>query len=428
MVGKSFKEFVDKQSLPELYFTLLRIDKESSLENYEYVIAKINSQTSESLEDIPDYSSLSLKELQTQLLALDQENNPLRAELIAVFIAKKTKPSENTNSENISADSNTINIGSTTYNRSTGMELGDIFNIVFNLFKVTFSRNIIVILVFLIPAGIALGYGYQFMFSGISETAAEVTTEFESQTSTILYGLIYLGSFMVFLIGYLVANIAVIKISGEQMEGKKIGIGEALNEVFSLTFFKWIGQVIIIGLAVGAIILLITIVSVILGMIHDLMTVLIVLLVIAGICALIFLMIKWAFAQIALVIENLGVFDGLTKSYNLTNGYFWRTLGILILVSISVQFAVTLISTPIIFIVMWDFISAMFVAGSTGLEPDPNEMVNMMSNFGLMFGMTIGITTALQMLIAPLFHVVMYFDLRIRKNEFVSAVNDESVI
>ncbi|BDH77481.1 hypothetical protein ATCC27039_16070 [Actinomyces naeslundii] len=56
---------------------------------------------------------------------------------------------------------------------------------------------------------------------------------------------------------------------------------------------------------------------------------------------------KLSLAPAALILENVGVFEGISRSWALTRGYFWRVVGIQILSFLIMSFASAIVTTPI---------------------------------------------------------------------------------
>ena len=122
----------------------------------------------------------------------------------------------------------------------------------------------------------------------------------------------------------------------------------------------------------------------------------------------------------AIVWDESGVMASFGRSALLVSNYWWRTFGILLLFSLLVGFAQSLISTPLMFLAMWDFYSAMFQSmASSGKEAvDPAMISQMMSKVGYAVGIYVVFSTIFTMLIEPVYRSVMYFDLRARRGEF----------
>ena len=56
---------------------------------------------------------------------------------------------------------------------------------------------------------------------------------------------------------------------------------------------------------------------------------------------------KLSLAPAALILENVGVFEGISRSWALTRGYFWRVVGIQILSFLIMSLASAIVTTPI---------------------------------------------------------------------------------
>lgn len=321
------------------------------------------------------------------------------------------------------------------FDKTKPMLLGDIFNLAFNLIKVTFTRNIIIAIIFFIPAGLFMGYGFDSFFSGVLEM---VESAGESEPDTpgpeLFFTLFssmgtYFLSTMVFYLGYLGALIGITKISYCAIEGTSISIEETFQKIFSITYFRALGQIFILSLVFGIIIfsdaILMAIAFAIKGILVKIIGVLI---FIAALIIIIYLSIRWYFAFLAIVGEDTGVFASFTKSSFLVKDCWWRTLGIVLLISIIVQFAISIVSTPITFFIMWDFISEYFKLLAEGSldNNDPIVIFEMMQSIGFSFGIIMIISSILQAVIAPLFNVVLYFDLKIRKNDFDNDIGEQN--
>ncbi len=146
-------------------------------------------------------------------------------------------------------------------------------------------------------------------------------------------------------------------------------------------------------------------------------------LIFAEVLLLIFLYIRWYFSFISLVHTEKGVMMSFSESWNIVKGHWWRTFGIIIVISIVVNFALGLITTPISFGLMWGYFSQYFKMMATGGNTnDPKVMFDLLNKFGINIGIVLIISVLLHLMITPLFNVVMYFDLKVRKH-----VNQESV-
>jgi len=316
------------------------------------------------------------------------------------------------------------------------MDLGDIFSNTFNLIKETFTRNIIIATAFFVPAGILMAYGFDSFFSGMMEAAKNAAERANGNANpefilSMFSNLgLYFFAILVFIVGYFGATIGITTITCGAINGERTGLGEAFSKVFSITFWRSIGQSLLLILVVGGCILACVIIIMIGMAINKILGILFTVVVIpATIVLIIYLIFIWYFAFVAIVNEDKGIMESFSRSSFLVKGNWWRTFGIIILTSILVDFAVSIISTPISFIFMWDFISQYFkmIAENMSNQKSPEDVFKMMGSLGFGFGAVLIITTILDALVTPLITIVMYFDLRIRKNEFQPVVQENNL-
>jgi hypothetical protein len=311
--------------------------------------------------------------------------------------------------------------------KSKPMDLGDIFNITFKLIKETFTRNILIAVMFLVPAGIVFAIGLDSFLNSVLDAAQSSVDagannangdEFSFRFSWVG---IYIASSLAFFLGYLAMLIGITYVSCTALDGKRISLAKALEKIFSKTFLYAIGQALLLSFAFIGFIFAATIIIILAGLVNSAIFIVFVgIAVFAGFLYLHFLYVRWYFAFVAVVREDAGPVRAFGISYFLVKGYWWRTFGLIILTSITAQFVVSIVTTPLAFIIMWDFIAEYFklIAGGNLYHYDPTMILGTMKSFGIYFGLVIIVSSILQSLITPLFNVVMYYDLKIRKNEF----------
>ena len=107
---------------------------------------------------------------------------------------------------------------------------------------------------------------------------------------------------------------------------------------------------------------------------------------------------KLCLAPAALILENIGVFEGISRSWALTRGYFWRVIG------------VRLLSTIIISVVSWAASSALnFVTQGLALMA-PNAMLAVLAGSVLVSSLIQAVTMPFDSAVVAL----IYTDLRMR--------------
>lgn len=119
-----------------------------------------------------------------------------------------------------------------------------------------------------------------------------------------------------------------------------------------------------------------------------------------------YLSIKFSVASPAMVLENLGVFASIGRSWSLTRGNFWRLFGINILTTIITSMVAG------IFVGIADALGAIFiVVGSSSPE-------DMLASLNTTYILIMVMSTIAQLLILPFtssVNALLYIDLRMRK-------------
>ncbi|WP_167047144.1 glycerophosphoryl diester phosphodiesterase membrane domain-containing protein [Salinibacterium sp. ZJ454] len=117
---------------------------------------------------------------------------------------------------------------------------------------------------------------------------------------------------------------------------------------------------------------------------------------------------KLAMVPSALMIERLSLRDAMARSWSLTNGYFWRTLGILLLVNVILSVAGQIVSAPLS-IVFSLAIPLLTIGG------DPTTaIIAAVVTYVLLIAVTL-VITAITLVVSAATTGLLYLDLRIRK-------------
>jgi hypothetical protein len=308
------------------------------------------------------------------------------------------------------------------------MTLGDIFDRTFNLIGKTFVRNIIIAAVFLLIPVVLLMIAADNFYSSIAAMGFSANNSAIQYQTGIQFLLPFLGGMILFVVAFVVlalatlfAEIAISYTVGKEIVGESVTLSKALQETFYAKWLYGIGQgllkFLIIGGGIGVVVFFVSTFAVVIDS-RMVLVLLIAILMVAIIPVLLFVIIKWYFSLTAVAVEDLGPVDSLRQSWFLVEGNWWRTFGILFLLSILTQFVVYIVSIPFTFGSMWSFYKVIFTAvGQTSGQPDPQAMQQAMKTLGPSVGIGVGVSSLLSLLITPVFTVVMYFDLRARKND-----------
>jgi hypothetical protein len=142
--------------------------------------------------------------------------------------------------------------------------------------------------------------------------------------------------------------------------------------------------------------------------------------VVAGVVLAVWLSVLLRFAPQAVVFDEEGVFGSLQASSRLVRGSWWRLLGISLVVSIVMSFALGLITLPFTGVAMLPLVSRMVGLAAEGrLELADLAEVFRRSVVGIALG-TAGSTflqAALGAFFLPAFYGLFYVDLKVRKGE-----------
>ncbi len=314
------------------------------------------------------------------------------------------------------------------------MALGDIFDRTIRLFGKTWLRNLILASLLLAIPIIVMSLGMDAFFSSLSAVAREKEAEGGNIPPELWQmlgsmSLLFLGIF-IYLLASAAASLATTTVTCAEMTGQPMDWREALQRTFSVRFARSIGQYILEGLAIGALVAIpyamliagIALRSVLVGLAGGFA------LIAAG-CFAVFLGIRWAFTMPAIAWEDARVVQAFGRSWSLVSGQWWRVFGILLLMSLIVSFALSLLLTPLYLGVFWHFFSSYFerIGSLNAEQPDPMVFLQGFRSIGFGIGIISGLSAILQMLIKPLYMVVLYFDLRARKGEFHGTGSQESV-
>lgn len=118
-----------------------------------------------------------------------------------------------------------------------------------------------------------------------------------------------------------------------------------------------------------------------------------------------FLAIRWHLVIPAIVVEDIGIFAALRRSWGLTRGYFWRTLGIVLLFAIILGIVSAVITSPLAFI-------SSFVLMSAGTE---GELLTSTLIINLLITAVTSLVSFIVTNMGVLISVLFYYDYRFRK-------------
>jgi hypothetical protein len=120
---------------------------------------------------------------------------------------------------------------------------------------------------------------------------------------------------------------------------------------------------------------------------------------------------KLAFVPAAIVLERLPIRAAIVRSWTLTRGYFWRTLGIQLLVAVMISFASQIVTFPVTLILSF----ATTLVLPTGGSSNQAEMSAPAIIALVLTSAVVAVVTAVGLVLQSATASLLYLDLRMRK-------------
>lgn len=305
------------------------------------------------------------------------------------------------------------------------LTLTDFFDQCFHLIRSSAKQLLPVGLAISIPVGI-LGWWLMRYFFAAMLSLAEADPQFEADLAgDLAFSIAAIAAFsLVYLIGETLLYVAFTLIYAGETVGRHYDTGE----IFSLTLSGRGVRAVVqrcLALFAASMVYIVPYFLVILVAVTEmgvLVTLVALLVPVLGFAFFIYLLVRWAFGLIAITWEQEGIVESFQRSAELVRDNSWRTFGILAFFSILTAFVLSVVTSPLQFFVMWDFIKAYIdMIQVMAVDPDavdPTGMLQMFANLGFGFALLISINMFLQTAIKSSYLTTLYFDLRARNNEF----------
>jgi len=306
------------------------------------------------------------------------------------------------------------------------MSLVDIVDTIFKFIGKTAIRSLIIATLILLPPSILLTYGMDSFFSTIATLPlAEETDEvmaYEDILSMSGAMAIYFVSSVLFAMASLAAALGVTIIGCSQMSDQRLHWREVLKRTFSVRLLRVYGQLFLEYLALASL-FLIPVAVIAAGLAGESIAVVLIggSLYLAAIGFVVYFWVRWAFALPAIAWEDAGIIKSFRRSLSLVKGSWWRTFGILALLFLMAQLAISIITTPIGLAANWSYYSKYFsmFESIAGEAQNSQAVTELFGSLGIGTGIMTFISSVASLVVIPLIITVMYFDLRARKHEFV---------
>jgi hypothetical protein len=217
---------------------------------------------------------------------------------------------------------------------------------------------------------------------------------------------ILLSGFILFILGIVGGYSAFYDLCCRAYEERSFAFAPIFRMALSQSMWLILIQYILIFLAMvtglGVVVGIIVVISPVLGLLG----------IIVALVFLIYMGMRILFCGVALVSEELGPFEAIKRSLDLTNGIFWRVFGIGLICGLIIYIADAIIQTPISFVISADlkwFIE--FLRGNTNIPLLFKGIKGDIFHLELVYV----ISTALTSAFFPAFLATFYYDLRTRR-------------
>lgn len=305
------------------------------------------------------------------------------------------------------------------------MTLGDLFDRTFRLLGRTIGRSSIIALILLAPTALLFSFSLSSLFNSLI-SLAQGPYDMQAPDMNHLAGIfgslaLMGGTGLLFGLASLAAQLGITYVGCAEFTGKPVTWEESLRKGIGIAFVRAIGVSILMGLAFIAI-LIVPYLLIIGGLAAESSALAGtgIILLLGALGVVLYLAFKWNFVYQTIVFEDTPVMDSFRRSWDLVAGNWWRVFGIMLLFSILIDFAISLVLTPLTLIVLWDFFTEYFrlLGGIASGESDPQAFLQVFKTLGPGLGILIAADAVLTALVTPLYSVALFFDLRARKGEF----------
>jgi hypothetical protein len=274
--------------------------------------------------------------------------------------------------------------------------------------KATFGSGLIVQLVVVVATVVFVGAAAVWAGARAASAAGSDLDAIEAGNVAIILVSILVPLALSLFASALLQAVLVLEVARATL-GEKRRLGELWKAAFRriLPLTGWfaliaLAVVIVLGIVVGLIVI-----ATVTGPAGVAVAVIgIVLIALATAAAAVWLGTKLALVPSAIVLERLGVGAAMRRSWSLTRGHFWRTFGVIALVSLILNVASQLLSTPFSFLI--PIVAALIDPNNSG-----SGIVAIVVLYFVFLAFTI-IISALAAVVQAATVAVVYLDLRMR--------------
>ena len=303
-----------------------------------------------------------------------------------------------------------------------GLSFAGLLDRTFSAISRTWTTSLALGAVLLIPSSILFGFAYGKFLDVLKDLGS--LTPSAGAASLVPFGLAYLWIVLAVLahgVVFLFVRACVTEHTARSLRGESPRTLEIAAHVISRLYGPLLGQRLlqaaIIVLTVGGVSLVVGVVIGILAAVKAalLAAVLGGLLMIAGMCVVMWISIRYSVTLEAMVVDGSGIERSLDRSMELVKGRWWRVFGYTLLFGLMVSFASSLVATPIMFFsTLRQFIHNLQAVLQQA--PDPRQLNRTLLLLFSGMGRRLGILQYVQGLasafVTPVFMTLLFLDLK----------------
>lgn len=326
-------------------------------------------------------------------------------------------------------------------NYLTSYKFGDFFDKAAKMAKHTFKSSMLLYLAILLPAIVVYSASLLLYFNSFVELFSRLSSRDYNSLSNVWNILPSPLTIILFIIGSLIYTLAFYFASAcitlkayRKAHGEESELKELVGEVYREKFLPILGQLLLKG-AIMMGVILIPLLFLIGGPILFrnsspliLITVFIGLfLLIAAYVVVIWLAFAFYFSAEAIVIDNSTVTGSLKRSFYLVKGNWWRVFGILLVFNLIISMIASTVSGPIFSVFMLSDFGRYFesIISSGNIDRAILELYTaIFTKMGIPTAISVALQSAVYIIVYPLIQALFYIDLKIRKGELESKVEN----
>ena len=142
---------------------------------------------------------------------------------------------------------------------------------------------------------------------------------------------------------------------------------------------------------------------------------------------------NYVFSQQAILFEHCSAFNSFSASSTLVKGYWWKVFGYLLLISVVTSFAINLVIIPLTKGAMLTIQNKIIevYSNKNSIHNLSNEIKNIIFLFKKqtpLFVLLFLLGSMAELFIEPIFSMLLYFDLRVRKGKLSNQFADETSV